>query len=120
MLEELRQGWPSQVSGDLDTAHLTDEEIRERIPRQSVPLSLPIPTLLTRSARWPPPTASVRARHETVLALPAPPPLADAIGSRWLRIIAGGTNLLDLMKHQIETPARLTDVNHVGLDSGGT
>ncbi len=40
---------------------------------------------------------------------------ADAIGSD-ARIIAGGTNLLDLMKHQIETPDRLTDVNHVGLD----
>ncbi|MRX48980.1 xanthine dehydrogenase family protein subunit M [Paracoccus sp. S-4012] len=33
-----------------------------------------------------------------------------------LRVIAGGTNLLDLMKHEVETPARLIDVNHVGLD----
>jgi xanthine dehydrogenase YagS FAD-binding subunit len=30
--------------------------------------------------------------------------------------IAGGTNLLDLMKLQIETPAHLIDVNHLGLD----
>ena len=32
------------------------------------------------------------------------------------RFIAGGTNLLDLMKLQIETPAHLIDVNHIGLD----
>jgi len=32
------------------------------------------------------------------------------------RFIAGGTNLLDLMKHQIETPPHLIDVNHIGLD----
>ena len=32
------------------------------------------------------------------------------------RFIAGGTNLLDLMKLQIETPVHLVDVNHIGLD----
>ena len=32
------------------------------------------------------------------------------------KFIAGGTNLLDLMKLQIETPAHLIDVNHLGLD----
>ncbi|NOG71996.1 xanthine dehydrogenase family protein subunit M [Roseicella sp. DB1501] len=32
------------------------------------------------------------------------------------RFIAGGTNLLDLMKLQIETPAHLIDVNRLGLD----
>ena len=32
------------------------------------------------------------------------------------RFIAGGTNLLDLMKLQIETPRHLIDVNRVGLD----
>jgi xanthine dehydrogenase YagS FAD-binding subunit len=32
------------------------------------------------------------------------------------RFIAGGTNLLDLMKLQIETPAHLIDVNSLGLD----
>ena len=33
------------------------------------------------------------------------------------RFIAGGTNLLDLMKLQIETPAHLVDVNRLGLDT---
>ncbi|WP_375429094.1 FAD binding domain-containing protein [uncultured Sphingomonas sp.] len=32
------------------------------------------------------------------------------------RFIAGGTNLLDLMKLQIETPTHLIDVNRIGLD----
>jgi len=32
------------------------------------------------------------------------------------RFIAGGTNLLDLMKLEIETPAHLVDVNGTGLD----
>jgi xanthine dehydrogenase YagS FAD-binding subunit len=32
------------------------------------------------------------------------------------RFVAGGTNLLDLMKLQIETPQHLIDVNRVGLD----
>ena len=33
------------------------------------------------------------------------------------KFIAGGTNLLDLMKLQIETPQHLIDVNHLGLDT---
>ncbi len=32
------------------------------------------------------------------------------------RFIAGGTNLLDLMKLRIETPGHLVDINHIGLD----
>jgi len=32
------------------------------------------------------------------------------------KFVAGGTNLLDLMKLQIETPVHLVDVNGVGLD----
>lgn len=33
------------------------------------------------------------------------------------RFIAGGTNLLDLMKLQIESPAHLIDINAIGLDT---
>src|SRR6478735_7143518 len=32
------------------------------------------------------------------------------------KFVAGGTNLLDLMKLQIETPPHLIDVNGLGLD----
>jgi xanthine dehydrogenase YagS FAD-binding subunit len=41
---------------------------------------------------------------------------ADATGAH-TKFIAGGTNLLDLMKLQIETPDRLIDINRTGLDS---
>jgi xanthine dehydrogenase YagS FAD-binding subunit len=33
------------------------------------------------------------------------------------RFIAGGTNLLDLMKLEIEAPTHLIDINHLGLDT---
>ncbi|WP_134682227.1 FAD binding domain-containing protein [Paracoccus ravus] len=41
--------------------------------------------------------------------------VADAAGAE-ARLIAGGTNLLDLMKLEVELPTRLLDINHVGLD----
>jgi xanthine dehydrogenase YagS FAD-binding subunit len=39
--------------------------------------------------------------------------VADRPGAKF---IAGGTNLLDLMKIQVETPVHLVDVNRLGLD----
>ena len=45
---------------------------------------------------------------------------ADAVAAatrvQGAKFIAGGTNLLDLMKLQIETPTHLIDVNRLGLD----
>jgi xanthine dehydrogenase YagS FAD-binding subunit len=41
---------------------------------------------------------------------------AAAQAHQGARFIAGGTNLLDLMKLQIETPGHLIDVNEIGLD----
>ena len=41
---------------------------------------------------------------------------AIVAGTPGARFIAGGTNLLDLMKLQIETPAHLVDVNGLALD----
>ena len=40
-----------------------------------------------------------------------------AIATPGAKFIAGGTNLLDLMKLQIETPQHLIDVNRLGLDT---
>jgi xanthine dehydrogenase YagS FAD-binding subunit len=37
-------------------------------------------------------------------------------GREGAKFIAGGTNLLDLMKIQVEAPAHLVDVNRLGLD----
>jgi xanthine dehydrogenase YagS FAD-binding subunit len=41
---------------------------------------------------------------------------AAAVRVQGSKFIAGGTNLLDLMKLQVETPAHLIDVNGLGLD----
>jgi xanthine dehydrogenase YagS FAD-binding subunit len=41
---------------------------------------------------------------------------AAAVRTPGAKFIAGGTNLLDLMKLQIETPAHLVDVNRLALD----
>jgi xanthine dehydrogenase YagS FAD-binding subunit len=41
---------------------------------------------------------------------------ATALRTRGAKFIAGGTNLLDLMKLEIETPAHLIDVNGLALD----
>ncbi|WP_108501179.1 FAD binding domain-containing protein [Paracoccus indicus] len=41
--------------------------------------------------------------------------LPDAVGSD-AKLIAGGTNLLDLMKLEVETPDALLDINRIGLD----
>ena len=46
-----------------------------------------------------------------------PEAAAQAVAAKpGAKFIAGGTNLLDLMKLQIETPAHLVDVNRIGLD----
>ncbi len=41
---------------------------------------------------------------------------ASALSMPGAKFIAGGTNLLDLMKLQVETPAHLIDITRLGLD----
>ena len=40
-----------------------------------------------------------------------------AVAKAGAKFIAGGTNLLDLMKLEIETPAHLIDINGLGLNT---
>ena len=40
----------------------------------------------------------------------------QAANGKATKFIAGGTNLLDLMKLQVETPEQLVDINRIGLD----
>ena len=48
----------------------------------------------------------------------SPARAAEAVAQQpGAKFIAGGTNLLDLMKLQIETPTHLVDVNRLGLDA---
>ncbi len=46
----------------------------------------------------------------------SPAEAAAAAQTPGAKFIAGGTNLLDLMKLEIEAPTHLIDVNHLGLD----
>jgi xanthine dehydrogenase YagS FAD-binding subunit len=46
----------------------------------------------------------------------SPAQAASAAGKPGAKFIAGGTNLLDLMKLQIETPTHLIDIGKIGLD----
>ncbi|MFZ0729579.1 MAG: xanthine dehydrogenase family protein subunit M [Methylovirgula sp.] len=47
----------------------------------------------------------------------SPAGAAQAVAGRpGAKFIGGGTNLLDLMKLEVETPTHLVDVNHLGLD----
>ena len=43
--------------------------------------------------------------------------VATAVHAKGSKFIAGGSNLLDLMKLQIETPIHLIDINDLGLDT---
>ena len=47
----------------------------------------------------------------------SPQAAAAAMAAPGARCIAGGTNLLDLMKLEIETPGHLVDINRLGLDT---
>jgi FAD binding domain in molybdopterin dehydrogenase len=46
----------------------------------------------------------------------SPARAAAAAARPGAKLIAGGTNLLDLMKLQVETPTRLVDINRLPLD----
>ena len=46
----------------------------------------------------------------------APQAAASALAKPGAKFIAGGTNLLDLMKLEVETPLHLIDINRLGLD----
>jgi xanthine dehydrogenase YagS FAD-binding subunit len=46
----------------------------------------------------------------------SPAQAAAALAKTGAKVIAGGTNLLDLMKLQIETPSQLVDISRLALD----
>ena len=114
VLDEIEAGIPSHVSADLDRAAAIDGR---RAARADERQHLPLRRLFQHRRRDH--RSRREARHE-VLHLRARA-LARRSGRRRARIegakfIAGGTNLLDLMKLQIETPAHLIDVNGLALD----
>ncbi|HET7164944.1 MAG TPA: FAD binding domain-containing protein, partial [Pseudolabrys sp.] len=52
----------------------------------------------------------------TYVRVESPAQAAAALTEPGAKVIAGGTNLLDLMKLQIETPTKLVDINRLPLD----
>ena len=97
VLDEIKAGIPSHVSADLTTPAATD---RRRAPRADERQHLPLRRLFQHRRRDRP--KSPGGRHESLHlrtrddARPRPPPPPRE--PRRAKFIAGGTNLLDLMK----------------------
>eukprot|EP01035_Chromulina_nebulosa_P059527 gene59527-81469_t len=102
MLSELAAGVPSQETPAGAAPMLNDAEIRERMSGN-----------ICRCSAYPQIVAAIRdAARRAIDAAAAVKAAAATAGSRF---IAGGTNLLDLMKLEIETPAHLIDVSRLDL-----
>ena len=114
VLDEIKAGVPSHVSADLTAATATQ---RRRAARAHERQHLPLRRLFEhrrgdhrsagRTGMKPSPTSARRSPSEAA---------AAAARNPGAKFIAGGTNLLDLMKLQIETPTHLVDVNGLALD----
>ena len=109
MLNEVTSGMPSVVTPDLADGRvvLTDAEIRERMSG-NICRCAAYPNILAaikggrgghdmRSFSYARPDSNLGAVHA-----------ATVSGASF---IAGGTNILDLMKLEVETPSKLVDVN---------
>ena len=114
VLEEIKAGIPSHVSGDLTAQpQATAAEIRERMSGNICRCGAysNIVEAITEVAGRPvmKPFTYERAKSPAEAA-------ATAARIQGAKFIAGGTNLLDLMKLQIEAPTHLIDVNGLALD----
>lgn len=113
MLAEVKLGMPSLVTADLNQRQtaLSDEEIRERMSGN-----------ICRCSAYPNIVAAIKDASGVATCKPfsyeraaSPRGAAASVAGRpGAKFIAGGTNLLDLMQLQIETPLHLVDVNRVG------
>jgi xanthine dehydrogenase iron-sulfur cluster and FAD-binding subunit A len=101
MLREVKAGIPSHVTADLTAApQLTPAEMRERMSGNICRCG-PIRTSPKRS----PKSRGGRMKAFTFERAKTPAEAAAAAARHpGARFVAGGTNLLDLMKLQIETP----------------
>ena len=112
MLDEIKAGIPSHVTADLTRAAATH---RRRDARAHERQHLPLRRLFQHRR------GDHRSRREEGMKAftyerAASPAEAAAAAARkpGAKFIAGGTNLLDLMKLEIETPTHLIDVNGLG------
>ena len=114
VLDEIKRGVPSHVSADLTAQPLLSaDELRERMSGNICRCGAysNIVDAITEVAGGRHEALHLRARHAR--RRKRPPPSRASPGAKF---IAGGTNLLDLMKLQIETPTHLVDVNGLALD----
>jgi xanthine dehydrogenase YagT iron-sulfur-binding subunit len=121
-LDELRRGAPSHVSPNLTAQPmLSAAELRERmsgnICRCGAYSNILDAITEVASGRHRQHRREDRMRAFTYERAHTPAEAAAAaVRMPGARFIAGGTNLLDLMKLEIETPPHLVDVNGLGLD----
>ena len=118
VLAEIKQGIPSHASTDLNAEVAADAE---RNPRAHERQHLPVRRVLEHCRRHHRSGAEHgQGEHMKPFSYEraATPAAAAAAAARNpdAKFIAGGTNLLDLMKLEIEKPAHLIDVNGLALD----
>jgi xanthine dehydrogenase iron-sulfur cluster and FAD-binding subunit A len=114
VLDEIKRGVPSHASGDITAQPLLSAaELRERMSGNICRCGAysNIVDAITEVA------GSQGMKPFTYERVTTPAQAAAAVAAKpGAKFVAGGTNLLDLMKLQIETPTHLVDVNGIGLD----
>ena len=114
MLDEIKAGIPSHVSADLTARpQATAAELRERMSGNICRCGAysNIVDAITEVA------GRQSMKSFTYERAQSPDEAAAAAArTQGAKFIAGGTNLLDLMKLEIETPTHLIDVNGLALD----
>jgi xanthine dehydrogenase iron-sulfur cluster and FAD-binding subunit A len=118
-IAEIKAGTASAVTPDVrrQTVAFTAPEIRERMSGKLCRCGAcnNIVTAIQAAA------AQTRHREASMRAIDIdqtsdPADAVRLIQQPHAKFNGGGTNLLDLMKGDVEQPARLIDINHIGLD----
>ena len=114
VLAEIKAGVPSHVTADLTAPmQVTGRRDARAHERQHLPLR----RLFQHRRGDDRSRGAARMKSFSYERAKTPAEAAAAVAhTPGAKFIAGGTNLLDLMKLQIETPRHLVDVNRLGLD----
>ena len=113
VLDEIKRGVPSHVQADL-TAR--PKASKHRDARADERQHLPVRRLFQHRRGHGRSRGSARMRAFTYERAKDPTAAARAAAQPGAKFLAGGTNLLDLMKIEIETPTHLIDVQDLGFD----
>ena len=114
VLDEIKRGVPSHVQADLMAAPASHQH---RVARADERQHLPLRRLLQHRRGHGRSRGRERMRAFTYERAKDPVAAARVVAARpGAKFIAGGTNLLDLMKLEVETPTHLVDVQDLGFD----